>query len=53
MLAKEFRKLSAGKLLMEQFEKWSVSKESRLVALATSRASSFYEALGFEGSAFN
>ena len=47
----EFRREGIGRQLMEIFEKWSVSRESRLVGLATRRASAFYEALDYENSA--
>ena len=48
---KDFRKEGIGRQLMEEFEKWCVSRESRLVGLATRRASAFYEALDYENSA--
>lgn len=51
MVAKDYRKLGVGKMLMEEFEGWSVSRKSKLIALATRRASSFYEALDYEESA--
>jgi GNAT superfamily N-acetyltransferase len=47
----DFRKKGIGRQLMKAFEKWSVSRESRLVGLATRRASAFYEALDYENSA--
>jgi len=51
MVREDFRKKGIGRQLMELFEKWSISRESRLVGLATRRASTFYEALGYENSA--
>ena len=45
------RRRGAGKALMENFEEWSRSRGSKLVALATRRAASFYESIGYEGSA--
>lgn len=45
------RQKGIGRTLMETFETWSASRGSRLVALATRRASAFYEALGYEHSA--
>lgn len=45
------RQRGIGRRLMETFETWSASRGSRLVALATRRASAFYEALGYEKSA--
>ena len=45
------RKLGFGKLLVTEFELWSIQKEAKLVALATRRASEFYQAIGYELSA--
>ncbi len=45
------RKRGIGKVLMERFEEWSSSRGSRLVALATRRAASFYKGIGYEESA--
>jgi len=45
------KRKGVGGQLMETFEKWSVSRGSKLVALATRRAATFYEALGYENSA--
>jgi GNAT superfamily N-acetyltransferase len=47
----DVRQKGIGRQLMGLFEQWSVSRESRLVGLATRRASAFYEALGYENSA--
>lgn len=51
MIEEFFRRKGIGKMLVEQFEKWSKSRDSKLVALATRRASSFYYAVGYEKSA--
>jgi len=51
MVKTEFRRKGVGKSLMDRFEAWAVSKESRLVALATRRASNFYQAIGYVESA--
>ena len=40
-----------GKVLMENFEEWSSVRGSKLVALATRRAASFYRSIGYEESA--
>jgi GNAT superfamily N-acetyltransferase len=40
-----------GRALMEAVERWSRERDAALVALATRRAGSFYEALGYERSA--
>ena len=45
------RRRGAGKTLMENFEEWSRNRGSKLVALATRRAASFYESIGYEESA--
>lgn len=45
------RRKGVGKKLMEAFEKNSLQNNSRLVGLATRRASDFYMALGYENSA--
>jgi GNAT superfamily N-acetyltransferase len=45
------RRLGIGRLLMESFEAWARSRDSKLVGLATRRAASFYQALGYEESA--
>lgn len=47
----EYRKLKIGRNLMESFEAWALERESKLVSLATRRASSFYNAIGYEESA--
>ena len=40
-----------GKTLMENFEEWSTSRGSKLIALATRRVASFYKSIGYEESA--
>jgi GNAT superfamily N-acetyltransferase len=51
MVHADFRKKGIGKLLMAHFEKWARVRNSKLIALATRRASSFYKAIGYEESA--
>lgn len=51
MVSAAMRRQGIGRLLMEAFETWAVSRQSRMIALATRRAADFYEALGFEESA--
>lgn len=51
MVHKDFRKNGVGKLLMDYFEDWAAKSNCRLVALATRRASKFYEALDYKQSA--
>lgn len=46
-----YRKQGVGRALMKHFEDWCIERDSKLIALATRRASHFYEALGFEASA--
>ena len=45
------RRQGHGRALMEHFEQWARSRGSKLVALATRRASAFYLALEYEESA--
>jgi GNAT superfamily N-acetyltransferase len=40
-----------GRLLMHAFEGWATARGARLVGLATRRAASFYQALGYAESA--
>src|SRR5688572_28850909 len=44
MVQAEFRRHKVGRALMEHFEAWAKSRDSKLVALATRRASAFYAA---------
>jgi GNAT superfamily N-acetyltransferase len=45
------RQRGVGRLLMQEFEGWAAARGARLVALATRRAASFYQALGYAESA--
>lgn len=45
------RKKGIGKSLMDGFEEWCIERGSKLVGLATRRASRFYEAIDYEESA--
>ena len=47
----DLRNQGIGKRLMKEFETWCIERDSKLVALATRRASRFYEAIGYEDSA--
>jgi GNAT superfamily N-acetyltransferase len=47
----EFRGKKIGKKLMEIIEERALERGSKLVALATRRASDFYKAIGYEESA--
>lgn len=51
MVNEDYRKCGIGNSLMNEFEKWSKSRNSRLVALATRRAAAFYKSLNYEESA--
>ena len=51
MVAEDYRRRGVGRALMVAFESWAGSRGSKLIALATRRAASFYEALGYEASA--
>lgn len=51
MVNEDYRKCGIGNSLMNEFEKWSKSRNSRLVALATRRAAVFYKSLNYEESA--
>jgi GNAT superfamily N-acetyltransferase len=45
------RREGVGRLLMQDFERWAAERHAKLVALATRRATLFYQALGYEESA--
>lgn len=45
------RRQGIGRQLMEAFEDWARTRNARLIALATRRAASFYQSLGYEESA--
>jgi GNAT superfamily N-acetyltransferase len=47
----EWRRKGAASLLMNQFEAWAKTEGATLNALATRRASEFYNAIGYEASA--
>lgn len=51
MVEKSFRRQNVGHMLMKEFEAWAASRKSKLVALATRRASDFYQAIGYAESA--
>lgn len=46
-----WRRRGVGRRLMDDFERWAMSRGGRLVALATRRAASFYRSLGYDESA--
>jgi GNAT superfamily N-acetyltransferase len=45
------RRQGVGKALVQSVEEWATNQDCRLIALATRRAESFYEAIGYEASA--
>ena len=51
MVHSEYRRTGLGGRLMDSFESWCKSRGAILSALATRRASKFYEAIGYEESA--
>jgi GNAT superfamily N-acetyltransferase len=51
MVSEEVRRSGVGRQLMESFERWARSRQSKLIALATRRAASFYRSLGYDESA--
>ena len=51
MVAQTHRRQGVGRRLMETLEAWAVSRDAKLIALATRRASDFYQAVGYEESA--
>jgi GNAT superfamily N-acetyltransferase len=51
MVSERFRRQGIGQILMQEFETWAAQRGSKVVALATRRASHFYKALGYEESA--
>ena len=50
-VAETFRHQGIGRLLVQHFEQWAAARDATLVALATRRAASFYQALGYAESA--
>ena len=51
MVREDYRKREIGRMLMNGFEEWASSRDSKLVGLATRRAAPFYETLDYENSA--
>ena len=51
MVADDVRRRGIGRQLMESFEQWAKSRQSKLIALATRRAASFYQSVGYDESA--
>jgi GNAT superfamily N-acetyltransferase len=51
VVAEDCRRSGIGSALMRAFEEWASGGGAVLVALATRRAASFYQALGYEESA--
>jgi GNAT superfamily N-acetyltransferase len=51
MVRESQRRKGMGNALMDTATNWAISRECRMVALATRRAADFYTALGYEPSA--
>jgi GNAT superfamily N-acetyltransferase len=51
MVAEDRRRRGIGRQLIESFEQWARSRQSKLVGLATRRAAPLYRTLGYEESA--
>ncbi len=51
MVADDVRRRGVGRQLMEKFEQWARTRQSKLVRLATRRAAPFYRSLGYDESA--
>jgi GNAT superfamily N-acetyltransferase len=51
IVAAEHRGVGLGTALIDEFEKWATNRGCRLVALATSRATAFYQTLGYSTTA--
>lgn len=47
----DFRRNGIGRLLTTEFEKWCSGRKSKLIGLATRRASDFYTSMDYEESA--
>jgi predicted N-acetyltransferase YhbS len=47
----DYRRKGIGTELIKCFEEWASAREAKLVALATRRATNFYQAIGYEESA--
>lgn len=48
MVAREYRKHGVGRLMVEDFEKWAVSRDCIFSTMATSTSGGFYESLGYK-----
>jgi GNAT superfamily N-acetyltransferase len=51
MVSETVRRQGVGRQLMESFEQWARSRQSKLIALATRRAAEFYKGIGYDESA--
>jgi GNAT superfamily N-acetyltransferase len=51
MVSDDVRRRGIGRQLMESFEQWAKSRQSKLIALATRRAALFYQSIGYDESA--
>lgn len=51
MVAEDVRRRGVGRRLMESFEQWARSRQSKLIGLATRRAAAFYQSQGYDESA--
>jgi GNAT superfamily N-acetyltransferase len=51
MVSEDVRRRGVGRRLMEGFEQWARSRQSKLIALATRRAAQFYQSIGYDESA--
>jgi len=51
MVSEDVRRRGVGRRLMESFEQWARSRQSKLIALATRRAAQFYQSIGYDESA--
>lgn len=50
-VSNEFRRKGIGRMLTAEFEKWCAERKSKLIGLATRRASDFYKSMDYEESA--
>ncbi len=51
MVSEDVRRRGVGRQLMESFEQWTKSRQSKLIGLATRRAAPFYQSIGYDESA--
>lgn len=51
MVDEPYRRNGIGEKIIKEFENWALCRGSKLIGLATRRASSFYAAMGYEESA--